>query len=231
MTKNLEDIKQSLFHQRLLAFLEAAPGIVHNLNNPLTIISTRAQLLQMKMPENQDFKKMTEQSKAIEAILNNLVFISQNISNDQLQKIDINVMLKNEMEFLNADAYFKHNITKDFQYYPGPLMTISSYFHISTLLFCVIQVLLSKLQNSSGNKIIIFKTDKSADVGMIIIRSPILFPLEISNSTLSRSSRSDDPHVQNLLDACQLARENEIELMIDQNSTSTEFTISIPIKK
>ena len=231
MSKNLEDIKQSLFHQRLIAFLKSAPGIVHNLNNPLTIISTRAQLLQMKMPGNQDFKKMTEQSKVIEAILNNLVFISQNISNDQLHKIDINALLKNEMEFLDADAFFKHNITKDFQYYPGPLMTTSSYFHISTLLFCVIQVLLFHLQNSVGNKTIILKTDKSADAGMIIIRSPILVPLEIGNSTLPRSSRSDDPHIQNLLDACQLARENEIELMTNQNSTSTEFTISIPITK
>ncbi|MFH1252437.1 MAG: hypothetical protein V1715_15255, partial [bacterium] len=96
MSEYIKDIKQSLLRERLSAFIKLTPGIVHNLSNPLTVIVTRAQLLQLKMPEISDLKKMIDQSKTIEAILNNLVFISQNISNDELQQIDINSLVKNE---------------------------------------------------------------------------------------------------------------------------------------
>ncbi|MBN2602461.1 MAG: hypothetical protein JXR87_10745 [Candidatus Marinimicrobia bacterium] len=229
MTKDLENIKQSLLHQRLLAFLESAPGIVHNINNPLTIISTRAQLLQMKMPGNQDFKKMTEQSKAIEAILNNLVFISQNISNDQLRKFDINTLLKNEMEFLNADALFKHNTSKVFQFYQSPLIITSSYFHISTLVYCIMQVLLVQLKDSVENKITII-SEKALDSVRFKIGSRILNHREVNNFISSISSPSDSPHLTHLSDAKRLANEIGITLLINNNSDNIEFTVSIPLK-
>ncbi|MBU0712128.1 hypothetical protein KJ762_04345 [bacterium] len=229
MSEYIKDIKQSLLRERLSAFIKLTPGIVHNLSNPLTVIVTRAQLLQLKMPEISDLKKMIDQSKTIEAILNNLVFISQNISNDELQQIDINSLVKNEMEFLKADPFFKHNITKEFQYYPGLLMTTSSYFHISTLLFCIVQILLVHLKSSVENKINII-TDKTSDSMRIRIGSHVLNHAEVNNFASSISSRSDNPRLQNLYDASLLAKELEITLMINSNPTGTEFTISIPKK-
>jgi len=229
MSEYIKDIKQSLLRERLSAFIKLTPGIVHNLSNPLTVIVTRAQLLQLKMPEISDLKKMIDQSKTIEAILNNLVFISQNISNDELQQIDINSLVKNETEFLKADPFFKHNVTKEFQYYPGLLMTTSSYFHISTLLFCIMQILLVHLK-SSAEKEIRIKTDKTSDSVIIRIISDVLKPSEFQNILSSTPSISEDPYVQNLYNASLLAKELEITLMINSNPTSTEFTISIPKK-
>ncbi len=230
MGKDTKEIKQSLLQKRLFAFINSTPGIVHNLSNPLTIISTRSQLLQLKMPENQDFKKLIDQSKTIELILNNLVFISQNISNDKLQPIDINALIKNELEFLNADPFFKHNIIKDFQYHPNPLMITSSYFHVSTLVYCIIQVLIFHLKDSVENKIKII-SDKTSDSVMIRIGSHVLNNPEVNNFALSISSPSDNTRLQNLYDASLLAKEIGITFLINNDPESIEFIVSIPIKQ
>jgi len=233
MSENLKNIKQSLLHERLSAFLKSTTGIVHNLSNPLTIIAARAQLLQLKMPENPNFKKMTDQSKTIESILNNLVFISQNLVDEERHKIDINILLKNEMEFLNADSFFKHNVSKDFQYYPGSLTTSSSYFHIATLVYCIMQLLLAHLKNST-EKVIKIRTVKTSDSVCIRISSgaKVLEPSEIQkiqSPSTSKSIISQDPLIQNLYNANLLAKEMEITLTISSNKSDIEFTVSIPI--
>ncbi|MDO9548924.1 MAG: hypothetical protein Q7J65_08190 [Candidatus Marinimicrobia bacterium] len=230
MSADIKNIKQSLLRERLSAFLKSTPGIIHNLSNPLTVIVARAQLLQLKMPGISDFKKMVGQSKTIEAILNNLVFISQNISNDELLPIDINTLVKNEMEFLNADSFFKNNVTKDFQYYPDSLMITGSYFHIATLLYCIMQFLLIHMKNSAEKEIRII-TDKPSDSARIRIRSAVLKRTDFQNIASPTLSRSDDPFMQNIYDAGLLAKEMGIALMINSNTTSTEFTITIPKKQ
>ena len=233
MSENLKNIKQSLLHERLSAFLKSTTGIVHNLSNPLTIIAARAQLLQMKMPDNPNFKKMVDQSKTIESILNNLVFISQNLVDEERHKIDINILMKNEMEFLNADSFFKHNVSKDFQYYPGSLITSSSYFHVATLVYCIMQVLLTHLKKSS-EKVIKFRTVKASDSAHIRISSgaKVMEPSEIQKMLLSSTSKSiisQDPLLQNLYNAKLLAKEMKITLTISCIEAGIEFTISIPI--
>jgi len=109
-TNHTKSFYDELLRARLLSFVNATSGFVHNVSNPLTIIATRAQLLQLKMPQDTDFEKMVEQSKTIESMLNNIVYISQNILNEKLKLLNINELLKNELTFLLPDSFFKQNV-------------------------------------------------------------------------------------------------------------------------
>ena len=225
-----------LLRTRLLSFVNATSGFVHNISNPLTIISTRAQLLQLKMPQNADFEKMVKQSKIIELMLNNLFYISQNILEEELKLININELLKNELTFLLTDLFFKHNVGKNYQFYPNLPKTRGVYFHISTVFFCIMQLQLFLMQDAVEKKISVQTSDKDDKIIINISGTGERLSEKETNQICSKSINleTDDIKPKQLLindlaKSCQMTSDKNIILTIKSNPDQTHYQIVIPI--
>jgi len=223
MKKNNREIKESLAQKRLKAFLDSTPGIVHNLSNPLTIISTYSQLMQMQEPDNTNITKMVEQSKLIENILNNIVYISQNILKEKPQQININTFLKNEIEYFRASPLFKHKVITTLDLTDKIPVVVNSYFHLSTLLFTIIQLTLYFFQSSEEKRIYISTKKKTNSVVISITVS-------VDDITNIINENEYKPLIEAFNDALIISQEVDISTKINRKNTGTEFFIEIPDK-
>jgi len=223
MKKNNREIKESLAQKRLKAFLDSTPGIVHNLSNPLTIISTYSQLMQMQEPDNTNITKMVEQSKLIENILNNIVYISQNILKEKPQQININTFLKNEIEYFRANPLFKHKVITTLDLTDKIPVVVNSYFHLSTLLFTIIQLTLYFFQSSEEKRIYISTKKKTNSVVISITVS-------VDDITNIINENEYKPLIEAFNDALIISQEVDISTKINRKNTGTELVIEIPDK-
>jgi len=223
MKKNNRKIKESLAQKRLKAFLDSTPGIVHNLSNPLTIISTYSQLMQMQEPDNTNITKMVEQSKLIENILNNIVYISQNILKEKPQQININTFLKNEIEYFRANPLFKHKVITTLDLTDKIPVVVNSYFHLSTLLFTIIQLTLYFFQSSEEKRIYISTKKKTNSVVISITVS-------VDDITNIINENEYKPLIEAFNDALIISQEVDISTKINRKNTGTELVIEIPDK-
>jgi len=105
-------------------------GITHNINTPLSTIIGRSEMVQMRMQKlkekcmvqisaNDEFDKIArdltliiENTERVSDILQNVTQKSINEQLDEIQPINLCLLLKEEMSFLEADMTFKHKIEK-----------------------------------------------------------------------------------------------------------------------
>jgi len=239
MTQQSDHIKSfygELLQTRLLSFVNATSGFVHNICNPLTIIATRAQLLQMKMPQNTDFEKMVEQSKIIESMLNNIVYISRNILDKEFKLLNINDLLKNEVSFFLTDSFFKHNVGKNYQLQSNLPKTKGVYFHISTVFFCVMQLQLFLMREAVEKKITIRTSEKDNRIIVDISGTGERMSKKEINQICSKSINPETDDIKpkqllinNLAKSCQMTPGSDIRLAIENNPDRTDYQMMIPI--
>jgi signal transduction histidine kinase len=107
-------------------------GIVHNLRSPVTVVGGMAELATRKLAElsekcpkdeKNELCKVTEKiheylrdivtaSHKIESIISNLLVKSRKEAVSDKQNIDLNDLLRKELEFLDADMEIKHGLQK-----------------------------------------------------------------------------------------------------------------------
>lgn len=87
-----------------------AAGITHNLNTPISIIQGNAELLQVKSPKSKEVEMILKQTKRMSELIRTIVTKGKQELNYEEDEIDLNFLLKTEIEFLNANLYFKHYI-------------------------------------------------------------------------------------------------------------------------
>ncbi len=235
-TNHAKSFYNELLRTRLLSFVNATSGFVHNISNPLTIIFTRAQLLQLKMPQNTDFEKMVEQSKIIESMLNNLFYISQNILDEELKLININKLLKNELTFLLTDLFFKQNVIKNYQFYPNLPNTRGVYFHISMVFFCAMHLQLFLMQDAIEKKVSIRTSEKDNNIIIDISGTGERLSKKETNQICSKSINLETDDIKpkqilinNLAKSYQMASGNNLILAVESNPDQTHYQIVIPI--
>ena len=86
-------------------------GIVHNINSPLNTILGYAQLLKKDIKDNSDIDRIIEAGKNIAHTVKGLLtkVKQSNISIDR--PININEMIKQELDFCKHNLFFKHYVT------------------------------------------------------------------------------------------------------------------------
>ena len=105
-------------------------GITHNINTPLSAIIGRSEMAQMRIqklksrstaqvPAADEFEKIVrdltliiENTERVSDILKNVTQKSINEQHVEIQPINICLLLKAELSFLEADMTFKHKIEK-----------------------------------------------------------------------------------------------------------------------
>ncbi|GAB4338807.1 MAG: hypothetical protein Kow0037_23180 [Calditrichia bacterium] len=96
--------KYNLFLAQLL------PGLIHNINGPLGTLLGRVELLQIKRPELKELSEVLKMGFRLQDMLENLTHKLVNERFGQPVEINLNRLLREEMKFLNADLFFKHQV-------------------------------------------------------------------------------------------------------------------------
>ncbi|MCC6476385.1 response regulator [bacterium] len=117
LSERAELIETELINEQRLATIGLlASGVAHNINTPLMGIYGLAQVIKMKHPDIQDIDGVIAQVERINGIVRNLMWKSRQEQESAPQDIDLNVLLQEELRFLEADMEFKHNVAKHFHF-------------------------------------------------------------------------------------------------------------------
>lgn len=116
-----------------LAFVGAClKGVAHNINTPLAAVMGRAEMLQMRLAKLQaagapaltrediercikDATLILENSVRVSSIVKNAMKKSMTVESSESQPIRIEQLLKDELDFLNSDMFFKHSVLKQYE--------------------------------------------------------------------------------------------------------------------
>ncbi len=96
------------YHLSLIGQL--ASGIAHNLNTPLSIIQGNAELLSIKFPDLTETRMILRQTEHMGKQISNLIKKGKNELVREEEDIDLNELVRDEVEFSKANLYFKHYI-------------------------------------------------------------------------------------------------------------------------
>ncbi|MFT7695508.1 MAG: signal transduction histidine kinase [Candidatus Latescibacterota bacterium] len=103
--------RQLLQAERMASVGLVAAGIVHNLRNPLMIILGYSELIQTKQPDLAYVEEIIRAGKQMTQMVEDILAKSRQRKTPEA--VDLNVLLKRELEFMQADATFKNNVEKD----------------------------------------------------------------------------------------------------------------------
>jgi len=124
--KNRKMKLQHLQTERLAAVGQLAAGAAHEINNPLAIISARAQLLQLKEEDGKKQKELSliaQQIDRISKILSNLIDFARPTP-PELREIDVHKIIDKVLDLLGSELQ-KFNIKTNRKYAPD-LKTIKA---------------------------------------------------------------------------------------------------------
>lgn len=219
-----------------------ASGIAHNINNPLTSIMGRAQLLLMDHPElEEDLSPIIHQAKQIEAIVHNLTYKTRQEQTRKKQRLDLNHLLKQELEFLKADLDFKHKVEKEYDFDESLPPIWGVYSDFSQSLLNIIRNALDAMYKSERKKLTVrtYHDDENiyievGDTGCGIPEEvlPHIFEPFFTTKPLAGEAHGDEPTGTGLgLSTCrQLLGGYQAEISVKSKlGEGTTFTVKIPI--
>ena len=146
INQNLENLvqqktKQLIDQEKTAIIGRLIQGMFHNLKSPLQSIQTCSDLVELK-GNNFNDDSLIEYSNFINRAINQINLMMENLmiksSKEQIQEIqpvNINELLKRELQLLEANLHFKHNIKKQYSFdetitkIPVIYSAISQVFH------------------------------------------------------------------------------------------------------
>ena len=123
-------------------------GIVHNLQNPLQVLLGYIEMAKVKGLEIPKFSVIEQAVQSIVNIVRNLLLKMLKQSNSEFTLININELLENELTFLNANPFFKHNIEKEYQFTDRMPLVHGIYSDFSQVITNIVHNALDAMINS-----------------------------------------------------------------------------------
>ncbi|MCK5149064.1 PAS domain-containing protein [bacterium] len=112
--RHQQELQLELMEQsRLSAVGLLVAGIGHNLRGPLTGLMGHLQLMAMDYPEMTELSMMMKTATTMNDIISTMMIKSRRGQEKEQSTININDLLKTELEFLEGNLYFKHQIEKN----------------------------------------------------------------------------------------------------------------------
>ena len=233
-----------LNEHKLAAIGQLAAGISHNLNTPITIIQANAELLKLRNPDSPEIDKIMNQTRRMSGLINTILEKGKRDQEADYVDLDINALLKNELEFFNANLYYKHKVEKQFDFGSDIPVFKAIYSDFSQSIMNIIQNAIDAMYNQS-ERILSIKTSYNeseiiiaiSDTGCGIsdeIKSKIFDPFFTTKPTnIEESKDIHQPRgtglglslVYNLLMPYKVKIDFETE-----KEKGTTFTLHIPIK-
>ncbi len=91
------------------------PGILHDLNNPLSYIMGQAQVQQMIHPEMKVFEKIDQQAARMAQIIRSFLKKFKQSEASLEKRLDLNQMLMEEVGLLESHPYFQGDLQKEWR--------------------------------------------------------------------------------------------------------------------
>ena len=115
--------------EKLAGIGRYAAGIVHNLKNPLQVIMGEGQLFALEYPENRNIMALIKAANQMKNIIGTILTTSHRESKEIPLAVDLNQVLKDQLELLKANHFFKYNVRTEVQLSPlPPYMGMFSHF-------------------------------------------------------------------------------------------------------
>ena len=119
MRAHQKQMELELMHEaRLSSVGMLASGLAHNLSTPVQCILGYSRMLHREYPEDDRLDRLEEMSQNLKQIIENLMLKLRRDQTTELSLINLNSLLQDDLKFLEADLYYKHQIKKDFQFGP-----------------------------------------------------------------------------------------------------------------
>jgi two-component system, cell cycle sensor histidine kinase and response regulator CckA len=113
MQKRNRELELKLFQEaRLSSIGLLASGIAHNLNGPLMTIMGSVDLALHHDPDSKSLQRIGRQVQVMKDIIGNLMTKSRREQETGMEELDLNQLLQDQLDFLQADMRFKHMLQK-----------------------------------------------------------------------------------------------------------------------
>lgn len=187
LCKELEQLSKYAYFARM------TPGIAHNINSPLASIMGRVQLFIQREEKRKeellarketmtieeyekeinrseknirDLKSISESAGKISNIIKNMTLKYNNEQNESVVYLNLTELLKEELNFLEADMFFKHDVIKEY-YFAESLPYIKGvYLDFSQSLMGILQNILNALRNAEKRKIYISTSSNAQSINI-----------------------------------------------------------------
>lgn len=254
MSDNTQKPPKSLTPEELVRYELAGlmiPGIVHNINTPLQIISMQVELFKMQIEKmaysnirnNADmdtFKdKALERLEKIETAAENINKILENVTfryADEIgdkKPVTVNELLSEEIAYFNSDLFFKHKV-KVSEFSNGTAHPIKTQIrHMRDTFSFILSLCVAQLKNFEDNTELIIQKKFTSD--LLEIKFEITHPFPASfheiteaDSELKAYHFSNDinwPRLM-LLHACRSARLAGGAVTLEESSVIFRHSIS-----
>jgi len=106
--------------EKMAAIGRYAAGIVHNLNNPLQVVMGNAQLLAMNNPDDRRIMSLRKAAVQMKKIIGTILSTAHRESKAEYMDIDLNEVIKDQIELLMANNFFRHKVKTGLNLNPLP---------------------------------------------------------------------------------------------------------------
>ena len=234
-----------LNEQKLAAIGQVAAGITHNLNNPIAVIQGLVELLILKHGNSPELEKILIQVKRMGDVIKTILGKTRREQDTGIRSLDINDMLKDELEFFNTNLFYKHHIEKKIELTEKVPKIRGIYSDFSQSFTNIIQNAIDAMFESQKRELSV-KTSidesniyvKIADTGCGMdeeIKDKIFEPFFTTKPSRPASLRSgNSPYGTGLglSSTYQLLHPYGVEITFkSEKGNGTEFTLKIPLKR
>lgn len=174
LLKQLSDSKKIsdsdlIFLKQMELFGVLAPGLAHNLGSSLTALKGYAQLVQAEYEGLEEIDLILEETSLIEYIVNNLMVRSRKYWEKKEEVFNINDLIRIELDFLQANLFFKHRIKQALYLEESLPSIIGIYVDFSQLFINIVQNSIEAMI-LSDKKILTVATKSTTDHILITIK-------------------------------------------------------------
>lgn len=250
--KNLDELKRVKSElgrlHRYAAMGELFHGIAHNLNTPLSAVMARAEMLEERLRKlkESDLEREKEREGSIESkldknlrdaevivanamklsgIIRNVMHKGLHEGEENLQMLNLSYLLKEELQFLESDMKFKHEIKKMYFLDESIPYIKGVYFHFSQSFTNIIRNAMESIDQSEVKELTITsKYDKNNIY--IKFHDTGLVPKKVSQGDQPLNSRE-----MRLTQTHELLRPYDAELKIRNKPHDNLYSIRIPYNR
>jgi len=237
--KAREALEMELIKSNKLAEIgRRVEGVVHNMNSPLNSVIGYAQLLRKDIGDNSDLEKILNSGKLIAHYIKTLQQKIRNDHTSMYQPLDLNKLIKDELELFKHNLFFKHYVTLEISYYDSLPEIQAVYGDISMCITNIVNNAIEAMETSKKKQLIISTNLNEnneieimiKDSGMGIATDSIINIFEPYYTTKSIPKGSG--YGLGLAIASHIAKKyhGKISVTSQLNKGST-FTISLPVNQ